>query len=467
MAQSSAPQEHVPLVSRIWISVADAATAMLQNFAGAGALTYFFTRWRGLRPELASIVWIAFGFWNAVNDPLFGYVSDCTTSKLGRRIPYIRYGAPAFALAFAGFWLLVPGLDSQAAMFVQLLALLFIFDTLYTAIATSIYVMPYEMAVSNKARSTIYIWKIAFMVFPLAVPLILVPMIQPGPGEDGALFQAVMVGFGIVMGLLILVSSFFYREKCLQQAEGQPGLITSLKECFKNRPFVIFEVISFTMIYAQTGLMQGVLYYFEELDVPGVPLYVALAVGIVAGVILWLSKRDAWGVKRSTRLMTLIFFAGCLVMMLGGRHVITAALGFLLFGFGFAGGMYLIPLMNGDVVDWDEHRTSLRREGMYAGVNSFITKPAISLAQAAFLTITVWFGYDPELAQGAQSTSAQTGILVGWTLVPGLLLFLCFVALKWYPLAGPAWETIKQGLAERHARKEAETLAQMGLEPLE
>ncbi len=64
---------------------------------------------------------------------------------------------------------------------------------------------------------------------------------------------------------------------------------------------------------------------------------------------------------------------------------------FFLVGIGFAGGMYLIPLMNGDVIDKDEHHTGLRREGMYAGVNSFITKPAISLAQAVFLSLqTSW-----------------------------------------------------------------------------
>jgi Na+/melibiose symporter-like transporter len=62
-----------------------------------------------------------------------------------------------------------------------------------------------------------------------------------------------------------------------------------------------------------------------------------------------------------------------------------------------------------------------------------------------------------------QSSQAQTGLLVGWALIPGLLLFICFVALRWYPLAGPAWEKIKQALAEKHEQKEKEILAQMGL----
>ena len=150
-------EEHVPLKSRIWVSVADAACAMLLGLSVNGALTYYFTRWRGLDPNLAAIVWILFGIWNAVNDPLFGYLSDKTKSDLGRRKPYIRYCAPVYALAFVAFWINWPA-PNQTWLFIQLLLTLFVFDSLYTAIATSLYVMPFEMAISNKARSSIFLW---------------------------------------------------------------------------------------------------------------------------------------------------------------------------------------------------------------------------------------------------------------------------------------------------------------------
>ena len=86
--------EHVPLKSRIWVSIADASCAMLNTFVVSIGLTYYFTSYRGMYPGLASTVWLLFAIWNAVNDPLFGFISDRTKNKLGRRIPYIRYGAP-------------------------------------------------------------------------------------------------------------------------------------------------------------------------------------------------------------------------------------------------------------------------------------------------------------------------------------------------------------------------------------
>jgi glycoside/pentoside/hexuronide:cation symporter, GPH family len=445
-------EEVVPVSSRVWISGADAATAILQSLVTAGALTYYFTELRGLSLQLTGIVWLIFGIWNAINDPLFGYISDRTKTKIGRRIPYIRYGAPIFIIGYILFWIVIPNSDhNQTTLFLQMLFALFVFDTLYTAIATSLYIMPYEVAITNKARSSIYIWKIIFMVFTLVVPLAIEQTIKPDVGDTTGIysFRIIMVLIGVVLGTIIFFSTFFYKERYNYQAQSF-DFIQSFKECFRNSSFLIFEVISFTIIFVQTALMQGIWVYFDEIDVPPTPLYIALAIGIVTGIFLWINRRDRWGIKLCTQLFSIAFALGCFLMVIFGRNTHFATFSFFLFGIGFSGGMYLIPLMNGDVVDMDEHRTGLRREGMYAGVNSFITKPAISIAQWVLLTFLATYGYDPALEKGLQSYSAETGILMGWTLVPGILLSISFIVLKWYPLSGMAWEEIKSALVKKH-----------------
>jgi GPH family glycoside/pentoside/hexuronide:cation symporter len=338
-------------------------------------------------------------------------------------------------------------------MFFQMLIGLFVYDILYTAIATSIYIMPYEMAVSNKARSSIFIWKIIFMIFPNVLPFV-IAAIQPGPGDDPTNYRILLMGMAIFLGLIVFLSTFFYEEKMFTQQEEQFPFLKSLKESFLNFAFVIFLIVSFTVIYIQTSLMQGVAYYFDEIMMTPLPLYLGLAAGIVFGIWFWIRKRDPWGVKTCVRVWLAAFAAGCLIMLLGGKLLIPAVIGFFLIGVGFAGGMYLIPIMNGDVIDYDEQRTRLRREGMYAGINSLVTKPAISLAQAGFLWILQANGYDPLLPKGLQSPQAENGILLAWMLIPAILLTISWLTMRWYPLAGKQWDEIKQQISVIHEEKE-------------
>ena len=444
-------EEKVKMSSKLWLCSADCLCSAANGLLTGGGMTYFFTKFLGLSEGLASTVWIIFAIWNALNDPLFGYISDRTKSDLGRRIPYIRYGSFFYALFFILTWVKWPLGNSQAALFIQMLATLFLFDTLYTAIATSLYVMPYTMAVSNKARGNIFIMKIFFTLLSMGLPLVLFPMIKPEVGESPRQFQIIMAGIGIVTFIVIFASTFFYKEKVTTDIDENPeNIFKSVIDCFKNKSFVIFEVLSFTVIFIQTILMQGVIYYFDEFDLAMPIAYGVLGVGAVFGVVLWSMKVKTWGVKKCTLIMCVIFAIGATAMAIFGKNNIVAIVAFFTAGMGFAGGMFLIPLMNGDVIDYDETVTGKRREGMYAGVNSLITKPAISFANSAFIMIAKAFGYDMTLTAGMQSEMAKQGILVAWMAVPAAMLVICAICMKFYPLDGEKWIETKQKLIEKH-----------------
>ncbi len=443
-------EEKVPVSGKVWLSFADCMCGTLNGLLTGGGMTYFFTKFMGLSEELASLVWIIFAIWNAFNDPLFGYISDRTKSKLGRRIPYIRYGALFYSLIFISTWFRWPFGGSQTVLFIQMLVTLFLFDTFYTAIATSLYVMPYTMAVTNKARSSIFVWKIGFSLISLSVPLVVFPMIKPEVGSDPTNFRLIMSGIGVFAFLVIFFSTFFYKEKVQDESGEQMSIFRSVAECFKNRSFVIFEILSFTVIFIQTILMQGVIYYFDEFDTPMALAYGALGLGAVGGILLWIRMLRPWGVRKCVLIMCVSFAAAAAAMCAVGQLTPVAVAVFFLTGVGFAGGMYLVPIMNGDVIDYDEIKTGARREGIYAGVNSLITKPAISLANAAFLMIAKWFGYNTELPAGMQSALAKHGVLVAWMAIPALLLLISAVGMKFYPLFGKKWDDEKESLAEKH-----------------
>ena len=74
----------------------------------------------GLNAALAGVIWFFFGLWNAINDPLLGNLSDRTRTRLGRRVPYILFGAIPLGLSFfckSDTLLSVTPCDSSAAMY--------------------------------------------------------------------------------------------------------------------------------------------------------------------------------------------------------------------------------------------------------------------------------------------------------------------------------------------------------------
>ena len=447
--------EHVSLSGRLWLGGADCMITTLNNIITGGGLTFFFVNHFGMSPASSALCWLLFGLWNALNDPLFGYISDKTKSRLGRRIPYIRYGSILITIVFVLSWTVWFGTESDTKMFIQMFLSLFLFDSLYTAIATSLYVMPFEMAVTNEARGKIMFVKLVFGLAALSVPLVLLAELENLLAASLQSFQRLMLIIGVAAGVIMFVSTFFYKENGYTREEEQFPFIQSLVTCLKNKSFLVFESISFSVTFIQTALMMGLSYYFDAFGINYLFCYGAMFLGILFGIWLWMKPGAKWKVKKSVILMCLIFGGTLLVMLVLGKHTAAGIVGFFGAGIGFAGGMYEVPLMFGDVMDYDEHVCGLRREGMYAGVNSLICKPAISFANALFPVMLGWFGYNTSVAIAAQDATAKLGIRVAWLLIPVVLLLLCAVLIRsFYPLGGDEWDRTKQELAVKHAEKQ-------------
>ena len=105
-----------------------------------------------------------------------------------------------------------------------------------------------------------------------------------------------------------------------------------------------------------------------------------------------------------------------------------------------------------------EHRTVLARalyEGWVHEVQRELRAPDVRLDN-----------YLPHAIaglSGTQSAQAETGILMGWLLIPGVLLAVSFASLFFYPLFGEPWEAIKHRLAAMHVEKEKKLLADKGI----
>ncbi len=473
-------EEKVKTSSAVWLGAANAGTGLLCAFSEGAAFQYLFVNKLGLSPALNAIVWVIFGIWNALNDPIYGFLADRTKSKLGRRIPWIRYGAPIMAILFAVMWLpvLQTGQMSQPLLFIEELIGLFLYDIVYTAIASAIYVMPYEMAVTNKARNKIFLFNILFSVINYGAPMVLNSQLDKLIEHNATTLPLIMAIAGLVCGAIVFISTFFYKENGYVVEEKQPKFFEGLKLCLKNKSFLLFEVISWTIIFAQNALMVGLTYVANMWAVDGsgngwiggtsiIVLYGALFVGLIAGILFFVFTRAKLGVRNEMLVMTGVMGVGCILGAFLGQYFYVSVFTFICCGVGLAGGLYLIPMINGDVIDKDEVDNGTRREGVYAGINSLITKPAGSIATALFPAMIVGlFGFDMNLKKvengsevidyANQALSAKNGLFMCWFLITGILLLLSFIAMWFFPLHGKEWDKAKHDLSIKHMEKQKE-----------
>ena len=428
---------------------------------GFTAITFYYNVKLGLAAELIGIAWLIFAFWNAINDPLFGYIEDRTKSDLGRRIPYIRYGAPVYGVLFVLCWIPLVDINNEMALFLYFLIILFAFDTIFTIVVLITYILPAEMAITSKERASLmvyatYIGVIGF-VLTFVVPLILLTGETTGIDLN---FIIAMIIIGAACTVVMVVSSYYIKEYKFAQLEEPLGVIPALKESFKNKPFIIFELSLFCIILGQTMLTTAVFYYVDfVLNLSGVMAIVPIiiVIGVMFAFAYPASKLiEKYGLKKVFIFGQITLGIGFVLTFFIGWSLNTVIISMVLIGIGLSILFMESPIILADTIDFDELKTDKRRETTYTGIEALITKPAISLGNWLFLLIISGYGFQE--AASTQPDSAILGIMIGFTIIPAIFIFLSALIMKFYTLDGSEWTEQKLKLQGIHEKKEKEYL---------
>ncbi len=79
-----------------------------------------------------------YAIYNALNNPVLGYLSDRTRSRWGRRIPYLLFCTAPYAIAFALVWMApFDGRQNPVELLSYFLVVLIIWEGLGTAVSTA------------------------------------------------------------------------------------------------------------------------------------------------------------------------------------------------------------------------------------------------------------------------------------------------------------------------------------------
>jgi GPH family glycoside/pentoside/hexuronide:cation symporter len=407
---------------------------------------------------IALAIAIARGF-DALTDPLMGWLSDRTRSRFGRRKPWIALGVPLCAIFFYLLFAPPEQITGQAAglWFGVTYTAYFLFHTIYQVPHGA---LGSELTLDYDERSRLFGIQSLFILVGVLAASVAPSILTAGLDvENQRTVHALIAGiFAVALVVLYAALLRWVPERPdFAHSETNP-LVPGVRRALRNRPFRIFFFAG--MISAIPAAIPGILIPYYTTYVLGVPdpeawLGILLVTYFGAGLIavpIWMRLAE-----RFSKLWTLIVSAmigttgGTCLFFIGDGNTTVVTIIFLLIGLASSTGMVVLPSMVADVIDYDEFLTGRRREAQFGSfwaiVPKFVAIPGASLP----LALLAWVGYVPNEVQ-SDDVVLTIRLLLG--IFPAAFNIITVLILVRYPLSREVHASIRKGILA-HNRHEA------------
>jgi len=393
----------------------------------AAFFVFFYAVKVGLSLELVGLVYILYGLWNAINDPVFGYYMDKKITKWGRRVPYIVFGTIPLAIGFILLWW-VPW-SSEILIFFHALFMLFLFDTGFTLAMTAWSALYTEMYEEEKERATVVAIKDTISFTSSLIGIILPPLIASAVGWS---FTGLILG--IVAAITMYLSLLGTKERKEYQIDEPLPIIPAFKETLKNKSFLIMA-LTYTIIDSVFAItLIGLPLYAKFVLKLDEALLGFAAVGVALGALIsipfwrWLYAKR--GPKYPLLLAIGIWALGIWPVFLIRDFMLLIFIT-LIPGFGM-GGIIMTEIPFSAAIDYDELLTGKRREATYNGILTLISRLAIAFSGLALIIVQFFFGF--EAGSESQTPLALLGLTLLVSLIPFIISIIAFIVFSFFPI---------------------------------
>lgn len=416
--------------------------------------SFYFTA-VGLEALTIAFAFVLWTIWNAFNDPMIGFLSDRTKTRWGRRRPYIMIGLIPVLIIEIILW--IPPAGSEVTGFIYLLIMLICYDTFYTMLALPTDSLFPELYTSVEERAEVNTIRQILSTIGLIMAF-LVPGIFIGELTEKSGYLTNGIVTSIIVGITMLIFIKWgakERPEFKMDYSHEFGFLKGLKYTVKNKGFVLYSAMFFLYEYTLLVLATTVpLFAKEVLGVDNTFLMALLLgamfiIGIIT-VIIW-SKLDLILGSMKAYSISIIAYIITSIPLLFVTNFITCLLTVILMGFGFGGMLYFVYLIIADVIDEDELKTGVRREGTFFGITNFFMRLSMILSiltVGLVFTGTDWSDFTPK-----PGVNTIIGLKMLVFLFPTIALLITLICLLYYPFPKSKVEEIKKKLLQLHNEK--------------
>lgn len=410
---------------------------------------YYYEAEIGLNVWLVGIGYIIFAIYNAINDPVFGYLINRPfkfTKRWGRWFPWVLIGGIPSLISYILIFT-PPSVNPQEGALIIFIWLVFttcLFDTFDT-----IWWVGFASLFPDKFRSL----KERRTTQAIATPVGIIGITL------GALLPPIFITYGnlqsyiVQAGVIVLVGSMMFAVsvpgcrddqiivdrylKTHKDKSERKSFFGMLKITWKQKAFVAF-IVTYTFYRALVTSIQTSIPYVVRYSL-GMPAIAQtlLSAGFLIGALisspLWIKLAHKTNNNRKVLLISAVALTIFTMPLTFSTNFFVLLIELLLWGASFGGFWALLAPILADVIDESVVITGKREEGIYNGIQQFFGRLAIIMQAISFAIVHTLTGFEEGAAK--QTSAAIWGISLHFGLIPMIFMLVATIIFwKWYNL---------------------------------
>ena len=397
--------------------------------------------------------------WDAITDPVMGFISDNTRNNFfGRRHLYILIGTIGMTIVNVLLWS-VPMTFSPVLKMLWFMLCIIGLRTFTTMFQTPVAALSLDMSNDYNERANIQIVKSVFTILGILLPTLLIGVFQTdfyneaGELVDGRFNPQGYLNFGyltsaccVLFGIFMVICTYSHVPRLRELAKkdkASPISIRSTKKMFVNffgalkdknfRGITIGYMVS--MVSASILIAVGFNVFTFTFETTKFQMYMIMAslfIMTIAGQPFWMYISKKYDKRKAIIMGQCISFAGCILLLVmflfrgffidlihkGTWNALLMCPPLMLAGFG-TGVLYSLPVaMIGDIVLIEKVRSGEDKTATYSGFLTFANKTGQAISNAVLGVMLDVIGFQ----EGSTVQTPQVAENLGWVMCIGVIL---------------------------------------------